>query len=727
MISSNFIYRDVNAEKGGYYTTDVDYPALMRKHIAKHVTSLQPIFEAVSNSFEATKNEEDNITISLNFSQPGFAGVRTLLSISIADTGHGIKNEDLCRIQRLFDDSKGYNNFGSGRIQYLHYFDKTDIHTVYEENGKRYKRRLVMSMNFYKLNHSVLWVGEPEEVDSIMKTGTVVTFYRLLSEDDQVYYNELTTTGLKEIIWNHYLGRLCIHTPNCAELHFKEYIDSIHNELANCYITNADIPKHECLSTFNVKYTKLDRSGKLVKMAKHEEFTLQSFKLPLKIQKSNEVLVMSKGESVGNSGLHFPLVVNSPKVDECYRLFLLSSDFLTRKDTDLRGNLNLLSSDKLKKEKNIFNEEPEDILIEDIEKGTIDKISEYYIGIKNSKEDAENRLHELITRYSFDEATVNTLVKDPSVPAITVFKEVFCKQAEDKAKTYDALNKVYDSLVELNPEDKCFAKLLTEKINKVSDLIPEINKMELLNYTTKRKVVLLLFEDILKKRLLVQNKKGKKTGRNTDNSETLLHHVIFPKKSNDTINSNLWIINEDFIHFNGVSESEIGALTYNDKEILRDDLTETELKQLNEYRNQLGKRPDIFLFPEERKCIIIELKSLSVDITKHLSQVKTYASLLREFAKEEFLIDEFYCYLFGEDFSFEEVRRAEADFNEDFTHNFLYYEKPNGVYGGPNRTNAKIRYEIYKYSTLLEKATLRNKIFTDKISVDLNTDGNKIL
>lgn len=727
MKSTNFIYRDVNADNGKYYITDVDYPALMRKHIAKHGTSLQPIFEAVSNSFEASKNEDDKITISLSFSQPGLAGVRTLLSLSIADTGHGIQEEDLCRIQRLFDDSKGYNNFGSGRIQYLHYFDKTDIHTIYEQDGKMYSRRLVMSMKFYKLHHSVLWIGEPKEVDSETKTGTIVTFFTLLSENDKTYYNELTTEGLKETIWNHYLGRFCIQTPHCPEVHFREYIFDVHNKQADCHITNADIPKHEFLSTFDVKYTKLERSGKFVKMAKKETFTLQSFKLPLKIQKSNEVLVMSKGEAVGNSGLHFPLVANSPKVDDCYRLFLLSSNYFTRKDTDLRGNLLLVSSDKLKKEKNAYNEEPEDVLIEDIEKSTIDRISDYYVSIKNSKEDAENRLHELIERYSLDEATVNTLVKDPTVPAITVFKEVFCKQAEDKAKTYDMLNKVYDSLIELDPSDSNFSTVLKEKINKVSNLIPEINKMELLNYTSKRKVVLLLFENIIKKRLLVQDKKSKKTGRNTDNSETLLHHVIFPKKSKDTINSNLWIINEDFIHFNGVSESEIGALTYNDKEILRDNLTETELKQLKEYRNQLGKRPDIFLFPEERKCIIIELKSLSVDITKYLSQVKTYASLLREFAKEEFLIDEFYCYLFGEDFSFEEVRRAEADFNEDFTHNFLYYEKPNGVYGGPNRTNAKIRYEIYKYSTLLEKATLRNKIFTDKISVDLNTDGNKIL
>jgi hypothetical protein len=46
------------------------------------------------------------------------------------------------------------------------------------------------------------------------------------------------------------------------------------------------------------------------------------------------------------------------------------------------------------------------------------------------------------------------------------------------------------------------------------------------------------------------------------------------------------------------------------------------------------------------------------------------------------------------------------------------------VYGGEKRSPAKIRYEVYHYSTLLERAILRNKIFTDKISVDPNYDGN---
>lgn len=720
-----FRFREVNEEDGSYYETDVAYPTLMKKHIQKHGTVLQPIYEAISNSFEATKDENDAIMIAMNFSHAGVGGVRDLLSVAIQDTGHGITSKDLIRLQNLYDESKGYNNLGSGRVQYLHFFNRTDIHTIYKEAGKTYSRRFVMSLNFFDRHHSVLWMGNPQEIEEGTPTGTTVTFSLTREEKDKKEYNELTSEKLKDAVWNHYLGRLCLHVPHCPTIFFREFVMEVEDESAALSIVNDDIPKHEYSIPYKVKYTKFTRTGQYVKMSKSADFTLQSFKLPVKTQRVNEVKVMSKGEAVNGCGMKFPLIVNAPKIDDCYRLFLLSSSYFTDKDTDLRGQLNLNTADSLAKQRDLYNQEPEDVLMEDIEAETTQKISDCYDVIKYSKENAENKLKDLIERYSLDAATVNTLVKDPTVPALTVFKEVFNKQADEKAKTYDELNAVYESLVELDPTSKTFARNLQAKIKRASELIPELNKMELLNYTCKRKVVLMLIEDILNKRLIIQrNKKGKKK---KDNSETMLHQILFQKKSEDTLNSNLWIINDDYIHYNGISDTELGKLQFNGKDIIRDDLTDAEEKHLNEYRKQLDKRPDILLFPQERKCVIIELKSLSVDVTKYLSQVKTYAALLREFAKEEYLIDEFYCYLIGEDFTFDEVKRADNNFQEDFSGSYLYYEKNDGVYGGPKRKNAKIRYEIYHYSTLLKKAVLRNKIFTDKVSVDPNNGGNTVI
>lgn len=135
------IYHSVSEENGTYYRAGADYPSMMKRQITKHENKLQPIFEAITNSFEALTEKKKEIRIRLNFSKTLSKDQRDFNSIMVSDSGHGIMSADLNRMEILFDSSKGFNNFGSGRIQYLHFFEHTDIHTVYKEGGKKiYKK-----------------------------------------------------------------------------------------------------------------------------------------------------------------------------------------------------------------------------------------------------------------------------------------------------------------------------------------------------------------------------------------------------------------------------------------------------------------------------------------------------------------------------------------------------------------------------------------------------------
>lgn len=125
--------------------------------------------------------------------------------------------------------------------------------------------------------------------------------------------------------------------------------------------------------------------------------------------------------------------------------------------------------------------------------------------------------------------------------------------------------------------------------------------------------------------------------------ERLIHDLLFKKHTTNTYDSNLWILNEDFIHFQGVSESELRNAEYGGEKIIREDLTAEEIAKLKSYnRDQLAKRTDILLFPQEHKCIIIELKSTEADVTKYLLQIVDYAGLIRQYTKEKFEITNFY-------------------------------------------------------------------------------------
>lgn len=206
--------------------------------------------------------------------------------------------------------------------------------------------------------------------------------------------------------------------------------------------------------------------------------------------------------------------------------------------------------------------------------------------------------------------------------------------------------------------------------------------------------------------------------------EKLIHDLLFPQGSMDALESNLWMLNEDFIHFRGFSNFKIKDLKADGIPIIRDDLDEQEKKTLTEYnKDLLGNKPDILLFPEEHKCIIIELKSDTADPTKYLNQAVQYAGLLRAFAKDEFVIDNFYLYLIAEKFNFERIRITNPLFRISQYLDYVFL--PNSpVYGG-TRGEGALYMEVLKYSTLLKRAKLRNSIFSDKL-YDLDEDEKAI-
>lgn len=74
------------------------------------------------------------------------------------------------------------------------------------------------------------------------------------------------------------------------------------------------------------------------------------------------------------------------------------------------------------------------------------------------------------------------------------------------------------------------------------------------------------------------------------------------------------------------------------------------------------KRPDILLFPDEGKCVIIEFKNPNVNVSDHLTQVNKYASLLLNYSVDDFKIDTYYAYLIGEAIDGNDVQDHDSDF-----------------------------------------------------------------
>ena len=623
----------------------------------------------------------------------------SFLSIDIIDTGIGFNDDNFGRLRRLYDESKGQNNFGTGRVQYLHFFNNTDIYSVFEEEGLKYKRRIVLSKNFYATQKSVIWSSEKEVVDIDTPIGTMVSFYYPLSDEDKEKYNELTKTELRDRILIHYLSRFCLNRDNLQQIKLEYYINSICDKDSVQVITGKDIPQPDYTDSVQVNYSKISVDGNtIIKTPNTEEFIINSYSLPCSIQKRNEVKLTSKNETVEVSGIDFSIIKDSPKINNSYLLFLISSSYLTQQDSDLRGQLAIYSKKDFLKKRNLFSGE-EQILTDDIEEKVTSSITTHYKSISKVKESFESQIDELAEMFSLDRRILNEVGYKAGDSDQSILKKVYEYNADISAKHDAGIKSVMDSLKELTPSSKDFKKKLNEKVKKVTELVPQINRTELVRYISKRKVILDLMQKTLDKQLDCQqkNSKGKKI-----NHESFLHNILFSQHSDDPLDSNLWMINDDFIHYKGISESELRNIKVENELFFREDLTKEELEELTAYnRDKLGNRPDILLFPKEHKCIIIELKSMDADVSKFVSQVSQYAGLIRQYAKDRFEITTFYAYLIGESFTLNEVKRANPFFKKAYYFDYLFC--PNyPVDGGENRRDGEMYIEVIKYSTLLE-------------------------
>ncbi len=184
---------------GIFSQNSVDYDSLMRRRIKKASNSLQPIFEAFSNAWEAISGKGNSITIELHHIKEWniFGNEFSFGAFSIIDDGDGFTDESFHRLEKLYDKSKNKNNLESGRIQYLHFFKTTHIHSVYMQNDNIFLRRIEMSRDFYKEHNSVIR-SLRNEISGNEEHHTRVTFFFPLNDEDKKRYAEISTHEIKD-------------------------------------------------------------------------------------------------------------------------------------------------------------------------------------------------------------------------------------------------------------------------------------------------------------------------------------------------------------------------------------------------------------------------------------------------------------------------------------------------------------------------------------------------
>lgn len=672
---------------------------------------MQPVFEAFTNAIEAIKIKtqkigkyDGEIVININAIETT-TDLNEFNSLSITDNGIGFNEIEFRRFNKYKDYTKGFKNLGSGRIQFVHYFDNTIVKSNFEEEGKYFEREFVISKKKSFLNNNAIVFHRFCKPTEQKITGATVTFNTLI-EDSQIY-NQLSDQSLKVAILERYIQYFCYNKKTFPKIIIRFNVQS--KLKSESQITIADIPDFDKNDKLVLHYSKVAPDAKsIIKSENKEDFYIEAFKVDGNILKENKLNLVSKGEIVEESNISLQNLAEKDIIKGKKYLFLLSSNYIDSRDSNVRGELNIPSLDSFTSNLNLFFKE--EIVIEDIQNEVNTSIGKMYPEIEKAKEEHLNQYEKLREMFLLNDETSKDISISLNDTESKILEKFYESEAKKTAKIDATIKETIDRLNQLDTTSKDYDKKLKLEVKKLVKSIPQQNKIDLTHYVARRKLVLDLFEKILKRKLEIQKSKNKKF------DEALIHNLLFQQGSNNPESSDLWIINEDFIYFKGSSEKQLSLLELDGKKVFKSNFTEEEERYLLSLgENRKIKRPDVLLFPEEGKCIIIEFKAPNVNASVHLTQIDRYANLILNYTEEEFKIRTFYGYLIGENIEPRDVLGFVSQYEHSYHFDYLFRPAVK-VIGFDGRSNGEIYTEVLKYSTLLQRAQNRNKIFIEKLN-----------
>jgi hypothetical protein len=632
-----------------------------------------------------------------------------LHEIVIEDSGVGFDPVNFERMTRYKDNRKGFFNNGSGRVQILHFFDTAKFFSTFNDGSGFKQRRFTMSKH-YLFKNAIISDHKVDETKEV-STKTIVTLHGILDKNDEHTYNHLTANGLKKALISRYMMEFCTQVEKLPVIRIVHHLDG--KVLEEESISAGDIPLKDEERELTVHYHRLSIDGKeFEKSNKQELLKLTVFKISAQDLKKNDLKLTSKGEIIPDSKIELRNLAQHDRLDGSRYLFMVSGQYIDERDGDTRGSINIQRRDDFKKasasQMNLHSEEH--VFLDDIEDEANSTIIKIYPQIRQKKEEKQKDIEKLKNMFLLDEATLKSMTISLDESEKEILEKVYIADSKTIAKKDAEIKKNIDRLHDLDPTDGEYQNNLNSITSDLVKAIPLQNKAALTHYVARRKLVLELFDTILTRELEAQ-KTGK---RNID--EKLLHNLIFQQSATKPEESDLWLINEDFIYFKGTSEGRLCDIEIDGKKIFKKEFSaEEERYLLSLSENRTIKKPDVLLFPDEGKCIIVEFKNLNVNIADHLLQINKYASLIRNFSDDQFQLETFYGYLIGESIEPRDVRGCDSDFVEAY--NFDYLFRPRKAIVDENgRRDGSLYTEVIKYSTLLDRAKRRNEIFIRKLT-----------
>jgi len=717
--------------------------------IGKSKDVFAPLKEAITNSLDSivTKQRKDAgddftpaITVAVNFlTNKNMFGEEepSLDFITIEDNGVGFTQANLARFKELASHTKEMNNRGTGKIQIFCRFNEISIDSTY------YERNIWNSL-------SAVWKKNGEydqEIVELDRQGNAKTIVKLsefsgdAKEHDYFlrYYQDIDE--LKRDVLKHFLLRLWLGN-NSEQLNLT-IITTVNGTQMNTYsFERENIPapdKEEVVevSTQKAQFIVDPKDKSKVKIEWEAvdpkyELLIHRFKMPCEDMDENAVYLCSKNIMV--ESFHFPAIKRKNSVFDGHRyLSSVSGDVFDKPEHVSQTVDKFVFPSKRNEEKRLkdnigtqsfFNPEDEFIFWDDIKTKINDGLKSVYGDVKELKDKREQDVAELAKKYgiSLEDADAAPIAFNDSEAEMT--EKLFQAQAKRFAKDSMEIEKTYQDLKameskELDPTNVQYIEQLGELTNKLLNMIPQQNKDELARYIIRRDMVVNLLKLALNNNLAVQKewaKEKEKGSKVRQDNEGIIHDIIFKRRMRGVPND-LWILNEEFVHFDGCSDIELDRLeVYGESLLIDNEDVNAMLTSLKIQRETyLKQRPDIFLFPEEGKCVLVEFKAPNVEVSTHLDQIQKYARLIANFSRKTLTFYQFYGFLIGE--TIDRLNIPDRYTRVPRGNYWFYPYEPIKAIDESESVLAGLYQEIIPLSEIANRAEIRNKSFAQKLGL----------
>lgn len=676
-----------------------------------------PIVEAINNSLESIFKLEDDgereIAINLHFNDQD-ENSKTLEFIEITDSGVGFTDESFDRFERLLDRTKGFNNRGSGRLQYLHRFGEVTFKSVYRQDNDFYLRKFSSSKGNFIYDDSA-----PQKIDTD-KLETTITLKHLRShKQDQAAYSTLKFGGF--VSWIKSQFALRAYLERCKGKSFPTIKLQFSYQVAKAEdvtIQPQNFPEPSDNGSFEVKYQEpYDDKGKIgwrnAQGIKPEKFNWCVFTFPANEIDIHGAFLCSKDipvEEVKN-----PVLSKSNGYLGNKMVTAFYGDYLDNPDNVSHSvdSFTIPNKSAVKELSNSLFGSEAAVYLDDIKEQANKQLKSIYKEVEQAQESAERRVMSLARELGISQHIAISVKKSVKLTddEETIVKNLHIEEAKYVADKSNAARKVIDQLNHMDPTASGYQQDLEEKTSELSALIDAQNKEELSKYVVRRELVASFLDKILNQDLLVQTEPLPE-GKKRRDKEGFVHDLIFKRKSGSKLND-LWILDEEFVHFDSCSDLPLNEIQSECGEYLLKNIPEEEISR---YQLKITKRPDIFIFAKEGKCVLIEFKAPDVTLTDYMHQTPNYCTLIANYSVQK--IEKFYCYLVGESYSKIDVP---AEYEETVNGTWLR-EKIRIIHPETRERIAWAQQEIIKLSDIAARAHRRNKSFAEKLGVDVLLD-----